>query len=62
MPRDLDLTSNFDLDGYRSIRICLDASRCVEHDGGKIISISLLVEKLVMKTRFFAQNGYFDLS
>ena len=32
---------------------CFDASRCKERDGGKIISISLLVQKLSAKTRFF---------
>ena len=62
VPRDLDLRSNFDLCVFRSIRICLDASRCEEHDGGKVISISLLGQRLLVKKTFFAQNSYFDIS
>ena len=48
----LYLGSNFDLDVFMSTRICLDASRCAEHDGGKITSIAFLVQKLLLKNCF----------
>ena len=49
---DLDLRSNFD-NVFKSISICFDASQCEEYNGQKIISRSLLVQKLFVKTIFF---------
>ena len=50
---DLDLRSNFDLDFPRSTCIYLDASRREEHDGGRIISLAFLVQKLLAKNNLF---------
>ena len=44
--RDLDLSSNSDIDLLRSIFIYLDVSRREEHDAAKIMSLDFLVQKL----------------
>ena len=49
---DLDLRSNFDLDLSRSSGICFESSWREKHDGVKIISVSLLVQKLFTKNDF----------
>ena len=46
---DLDLRSNFDLNFLMSTCIYFDASRREQHDGVRIISLAVLVQKLLAK-------------
>ena len=57
--RDLELRSNFDIDVFRSTCICFDAPRCEKCDGGKIIPLSLLDQRLLGKNRCFCQQWLF---
>ena len=55
--RDLNLRSNFDINFFRSICICFDASQQEEHDGVQIISLALLIQKLLKKKLFLSKRS-----